>query len=133
MIDTNQSPIKEYKGGMDTLLDETVEFLNKANFHIMKELRNKFLLAMDNAYYLFGDRAFRKALYINKALFLGVSRVLCRFTKEQIRQKNKDMIMNHMNEAINMDGHFRGALSMATNDARNIKIVHDTVYQIIGE
>ncbi|MCI8506325.1 MAG: hypothetical protein HFI67_09090 [Lachnospiraceae bacterium] len=133
LIDTGRSPIKEYRGGMDALLDETVEFLNKADINLMKEIRSKFFLAMDHAYYLFGDRAFRKAIYINKALFLGVSRVLCRYTEEQIRKKDKKGIERCMDEAIEKEGAFRGALSMATNDAKNIKIVYDTVTKIIGE
>jgi len=133
LLDTDQSPAKEYKGGMDALLDETVEFLNQADLRLMKELRRKFFLAMDHAYYLFGDRAFRKAIYINKALFLGISRVLCRFSKEQIREKNRDEITKNLNEAIEREGELRGALSMATNNAKNIKIVYDTVSKIIGE
>ena len=118
---------------MDALLDETVEFLNQADLGLMKELRSKFFLAMDHAYYLFGDRAFRKAIYINKALFLGISRVLCRFSKEQTREKNRDEITKNLNEAIEREGELRGALSMATNNAKNIKIVYDTVSKIIGE
>ena len=133
LIDTNQSPIKEYKGGMDTLLDDTVEFLNKADFSLMKELRSKFFLAMDNAYYLFEDKAFRKAIYINKSLFLGISRVLCNFTMEEITLKNKNEIVQQLNDAINTEGEFKGALSMATNDAKNVKIVYNTVKEIIGE
>ncbi len=133
LIDTKQSPIKEYKSGMDVLLDGTVEFLNKTEIDIMIEIRNKFLLAMDNAYDLFGDKAFRKAIYINKALFLGVSRVLCQFSKEQIRKKDKAEIVKRMDEEIGKEGEFRGALSMATNDAKNIKIVYDTVKQIMGD
>jgi hypothetical protein len=133
LIDTNQSPIKEYKGGMDSLLDDTVEFLNKAGFSFMKELRSKFFLAMDNAYYLFGDNAFRKSVYINKSLFLGITRVLCNFTVEEITKKNKNKIVQQLNDAINTEGEFRGALSMATNDAKNIKVVYETIKKIIGE
>lgn len=133
LIDSKQSFVKEYKGGMDTLLDETVEFLNDASLDMMKEIRTKFIAAMDNAYYLFGHRAFRKAVYINKALFLGISRVLCKFTNEQIRQKNKEEIVKRVNEAVEQEGEFRSALSMGTNDAKRIKIVFDTVNQILGE
>lgn len=133
LLDTGRSPVKEYKGGMDVLLDETVEFLNKANLDLMKEIRSKFLRAMDHAYYLFGDRAFRKAAFINKALFLGISRVLCKFAEEEIRRKNRDEIAAGMARAIEKKVSFRNALSMGTNDAKNIKIVYDTVTKIIGE
>lgn len=133
LIDNEKSNTKEYKGGMDALLDETVELLNTLDLNTTIEIRNSFLRAMDNAYYLFGDRAFRKANYINKALFLGVSRVLCNFTINEIKEKDKNKIVDHMNKEINENGLFRGALSMATNDARNVKIVYDVVKYIIGE
>ena len=69
----------------------------------------------------------------NKSLFLGISRVLCNFTVEEITKKNKNRIVQQLNDAINTEGEFRGALSMATNDAKNIKIVYETVKKIIGE
>lgn len=133
LIEEDKSSVTEYKGGMDALLDETVELLNNVDLDTMKEIRNKFLTSMDGAYYLFGDRAFRKTNYINKALFLGVSRVLSRFTIEQIKEKDNEEIVCRMNEEMNNNELFKGALSMATNDARNVKIVYDVVKKIIGD
>ena len=133
LIDNNKSQTKEYKGGMDSLLDETVEFLNSADMELMKEIRGAFFVAMDNAYYLFGDNAFRKANYINKSLFLGVSRVLSKYKREEIAAKNAKEILDKLNDKIKNNVKFTNALSMATNDARNVKIVFDTVAQLIGE
>ncbi|MBQ8261694.1 MAG: DUF262 domain-containing protein [Lachnospiraceae bacterium] len=133
LIDTNKSTVTEYKGGMDLLLDETVEVLNQANVELLIEIRKKFLLSMDNAFYLFGDTAFRKANYINKALFLGISRVLSQYTFEEIKEKNKENIVAKLNDKIVNDIQFRNALSMATNDARNVKIVYDMVGAIMEE
>lgn len=133
LIDNNKSQTKEYKGGMDSLLDETVEFLNSADMELMKEIRGAFFVAMDNAYYLFGDNAFRKANYINKSLFLGVSRVLSKYKREEIAAKNAKEISDKLNDKIKNNVKFTNALSMATNDARNVKIVFDTVAQLIGE
>lgn len=132
LIDNGKSPICEYKGGMDLLLDETVEILNSADISLLVDIRKKFLTAMDNAFYLFGDRAFRKANYINKSLFLGVSRVLSKYTLEEIKEKNTEEIMANLNDNILNNEKFRGALSMATNDARNVKIVYDVVDTIMG-
>lgn len=39
------------------------------------DIGQHFFQAMDNAFYLFGNNAFRKASYANKAFFLGISRV----------------------------------------------------------
>lgn len=133
LIDNGKSNVNEYKGGMDSLLDETVELLNNADINLIKEIRNVFFVAMDNAFYLFGGNAFRKANYINKALFLGISRVLCKYSREIISQKDATTITKKLNEAIVNNVKFRNALSMATNDARNVKIVYDTVSEIIGE
>lgn len=131
LIDNKKSTVSEYKGGMDLLLDETVELLNLADVELLVDVRKKFFAAMDNAFYLFGDRAFRKANYINKALFLGVSRVLSKYTIEDVNRKNRAEIVEDMNEKINNNTIFRNALSMATNDARNVKVVYDTVDAIM--
>ena len=123
----------EYKGGMDELLDDTVEKLNAMDMEMFVEIRRHFLLAMDNAFYLFGANAFRKANYVNKALFLGVSRVLCDVTPQKLQEKKREEIAGQMQKQIADNEKFRNALSMATNDARNVKLVYDTVKKIVGE
>ena len=133
LIDNNKSQTKEYKGGMDSLLNETVELLNGADIELMKEIRNVFFVSMDNAFYLFGYNAFRKSNYINKSLFLGISRVLSKYTREEIKVKNAKEITESLNHEMQSNTKFRSALSMATNDARNVKIVYDTVDRLIGE
>lgn len=47
LIDTKKSTVNEYKGGMDLLLDETVEVLNQASVELLIKIRKKFLLSMD--------------------------------------------------------------------------------------
>lgn len=123
----------EYKGGMDELLNDTVEKLNAMEMERLVEIRKHFFLAMDNAFYLFGSNAFRKANYVNKALFLGVSRVLCDVTPQKLQEKRREEIAGQMQKQIMDNEKFRNALSMATNDARNVKLVYDTVKKIVGE
>lgn len=125
--------INEYKGGMDELLNNTVEIMNSLELKRFKEIRQHFFQAMDNAYYLFGDKAFRKANYINKSLFLGISRVLCDIAPQRLREKDKNKIAGQMQMEINDNERFKNALSMATNDARNVNYVYDNVKKIIGE
>lgn len=131
LLDRGKSSVKEYKSGMDALLDETVELLNAMNLKQLKGIRASFLETMDMAYYLFEERTFRKASFINKALFLGVSRVLCNYSMEDIKSRDREAIAERMNEQITYNAYFSGALSMATNDARNVKIVFDTVKKVI--
>lgn len=133
LIDHDESTVDEYKGGMSLLLDETVELLNQADIRLLADIRKKFIVSMENALYLFEDRAFRKSNYINKALFLGVSRVLSEYSIDEIKKKNKEKIASILNDKILNDVSFRGALSMATNDARNVKTVYDTVKAIVEE
>ncbi len=123
----------EYKGGMDELLDDTVEKLNALGLEKFKEIRQHFFQAMDNAFYLFGENAFRKANYVNKSLFLGISRVLCDITLQELCKKDKEWIAKQMQSEINENERFRNALSMATNDARNVNFVYKTVKEIVGE
>lgn len=125
--------INEYRGGMDELLNDTIEILNGLALDKFKEIRQHFFQAMDNAFYLFGGNAFRKANYVNKSLFLGISRVLCDITPQRLHEKDKDKIAGQMQMEINDNEKFRNALSMATNDARNVKLVYDTVKKIVGE
>lgn len=125
--------INEYKGVMNELLDETVEILNGLELNRFKEIRQRFFQAMNNAFYLFGDNTFRKANFINKALFLGISRVLCDIVPQKLYEKDRDEIERKMQREIKDNEKFRNALSMATNDVRNVNLVYDTVKKIIGE
>lgn len=133
LIDHGKSSVKEYKGGMDGLLDETVELLNRMDFNTIKEIRRSFLETMDNAFFLFGNNTFRKANYINKALFLGISRVLSCYPTEEIKGKDKETIAAHLKEEMAKNEKFNSALSMATNDARNVRTVYDVIKKIIEE
>ena len=100
----------EYKGGMDELLNDTVEKLNVMEMECFVEIRKHFLQAMDNAFYLFGSNAFRKANYVNKALFLGVSRVLCDVTPQRLQEKSKEEIAGQMQQQISDNEGFGGGL-----------------------
>lgn len=131
LIDMGLSTVQEYKGGMDELLDETVNILNRSEMALLKPLRQSFINAMVNAYCIFENNAFRKASYINKALFLGLSRVLRKYTPEQIKSMDIKLIRMKLENEIQKDGSFTNALSMATNDARNVNIVYRTISQIM--
>lgn len=132
LIDEGLSDIQEYKGGMDELLDDTVTSLNSADTSLLENLREDFFDSMINAYKIFGDSAFRKANFINKSLFLGLSRVLRKYQPEEIDRKDVQAIKNNLKQAILQDDIFSNALSMATNDARNVKIVFNKINEIVG-
>lgn len=116
---------------MDELLDDTVTSLNSADTSLLENLREDFFDSMINAYKIFGDSAFRKANFINKSLFLGLSRVLRKYQPEEIDRKDVQAIKNNLKQAILQDDIFSNALSMATNDARNVKIVFNKINEIM--
>lgn len=131
MQDHDYKDQKSYRGGMDNYLDNTVNLLNGMTQDELNEIGAAFLLAMENAYNVFGDRAFRKTKFINKALFLGVSRVFCdhRFEKGKICVE----IQKTVNTLLESNAEFTKALSLGTNDAKNIEYVYKTIKNIIRE
>ena len=114
----NQTP---YKGDMDSYLNNTVELLNKLTPEKFETIEYHFKTAMKNAYILFDTQAFRKTNYINKALFLSWSRVLCDI---QTNELQKYQIGNKLLEALKTEiasnDQYNKSLSMATNDVRNV-------------
>ena len=133
LIDEGLSDVQEYRGGMDELLDDTVTSLNSADTSLLEALRKNFFDSMVNAYKIFGDSAFRKASFINKSLFLGLSRVLRKYQPEELGEKDMQGIKSNLDRAIKEDDFFSNALSMATNDARNVKIVFNKINEIVGK
>lgn len=131
LIDYGISPVKEYKGGMDELLDNTVAVVNEADMGLFRSLRICFFNAMDNAYMIFKEKTFRKTNFINKSLFLGVTRVLREYPVYRIQKENVTKIRQDVELAINEDTNFASALSMATNDARNVDTVYKTIRKIV--
>lgn len=131
LIDTGQSTVPEYRGGMDELLDETVNILNTSDLNLFHSIRKNFFTAMKNSYVIFKDRAFRKVSNINKSLFLGLSRILRNYPCTEVEQWNTEEIRLRLTQRLNDDVNFSNALSMATNDARNVNLVYQTLENII--
>ena len=121
-----------YKGDMDQYLDGTVKLLNHTKEEEFDRVKAAFENAMVNAYVLFGDQAFRKASYINKALFLSWSRVLCDMTRETIKEKaSKADYKRILSDRIDKDVEYANALSMSTNDVKRVVFNYQTAKQII--
>ena len=83
---------KEYNGDVDDFLGNTIELLNNAKSKYDDIIINDFNKAMENAFLLFGSKSFRKINFINKALFVSLSRVLWKINTEKIKEelKNKE-------------------------------------------
>ena len=97
-------------------------------------IEDAFYNAMENAYYLFGDRAFRKSNYINKALFLSWSRVLCDLSTSKLKVNNiNNKLLNHLEDEIKTNSEYNNALSMATNDVRNVELSYAVAKRLLNE
>lgn len=130
--------IGEYKGEMDTVLDDFTDEVSLNDNFPFAECEADFKNAMINANYLFGRHAFRKVFkgfsndstrsLINKALFLAFSVVLSRFNPEDVKNKASqgewitklaDVIDNDTNESLEI----MKLISYGTNGAKNIRTV----------
>ena len=125
---------KPYRGDMDAYLNGTVEILNKLNESHFECIEDAFKTAMINAKLLFGDKAFRKASYINKALFLSWSRVLCDVDPVLLESKQiGTKLHDSLRTEIETNDVYSRALSMATNDVRNVELSHKIAATLLRE
>lgn len=125
-----------YRGGMDSFLDETVDFINNNRDLIDTEkIIKDFEKSMDLAYKVFGSRAFRKTDYINKSLFLALSRQLYRYDcDERLDDPNFSLhAIEKMENEIDKNASFNESLSMGTNDVKRIEIAYTESKRILKE
>ena len=122
LLDTNSGGQTPYKNDMDAYLDSTIELLNHLPQTKLDQIKQAFLNAMENAYLLFGDKAFRKAKLINKALFLSWSRVLCKYPPSEMKDPHLGASLSSaLEKEIQENTDYSDALSKGTNDARNLE------------
>jgi hypothetical protein len=88
---------------------------------------------MENAFLLFDAQAFRKASYINKSLFLSWSRILCDIPTEELREYQiGTKLRDALKKEIEINDQYSNAISMATNDARNVDFSYMTARRLLN-
>lgn len=125
----------KYTGNMDEFLDHAAESLNKMNEGERDSILKAFDHAMSNAFILFGSNAFRKTAFINKALFLSWSRLLCSIKSEAL---NNASLMGERGQAvlqarIRTDESYQRSISTATNDVWCVEKSFETAKEILRE
>lgn len=130
LLDQEISKKDEYKGGMGSFLDETIGLLNSLPESTLDKIQKDFIKAMENAYVLFGNQAFRKTNYINKALFLSLSRVLYKYSENELSLKKEDIVKSFKRE-LKDNEEYGNSLSMGTNDAKRINLALEVAEKII--
>jgi len=122
---------KDYQPDLDTFLNKSMASLKELSESKRLEIKSKFIAAMNAAYSLFGDDAFRKRFSrtdnrkpINKALFEAWSVSLARLTGENLQMliERRNQLLDEFILLLNNDFVFSNSLSSGTGDkARVIK------------
>jgi len=126
----------EYKGNMDEFLDLVTGYLNKnLKETLYRNIVAAFDTAMTNAYTLFGDKAFRKSSFINKALFLSWSRQLYKVDSDKLRSipSVASRAQGAHDRRINTSAGYYNAISTGTNDVENIKTAYAVAKEVLEE
>lgn len=124
-----------YNGKMDEFLDSVVEILNNEykTFPFSK-IEKDFIIAMKNAYTLFGEYAFRKVELdyniraknmINKSLFTAFSVLLSNFDQDIV--ESKDKLIKEFAYWLDRETYLFESITYGTNDRARI----DTTFLLI--
>lgn len=130
-----------YKKGMDTFLDQACSRLDKMTKKQLKYYKEKFSVAMKNAYLLFGNEAFRrvsnldtKRQPINKSLFTCTSVILSYYDYDKLNEYEwNDYVRDRLAKEIEQNFSFNESLSKGTGDPSRIKVQFQTMSKIIQE
>jgi uncharacterized protein with ParB-like and HNH nuclease domain len=139
-------PYTEYRATeFDSFLSDVMAEINEMNKEDINDLELKFTRAMDAAYKIFGNDAFRKRSRpdaprspINKALFESWSVNLSKLNTEQIQTliERKDQLKEGFVRLMNdreVEPKFESSISQGTGDTRKVKRRFSAIEQLIQE
>jgi hypothetical protein len=128
------------KETMDAFLTRATEYLDKhlsPNSTLEKKLREEFDRAMNNAYLLFGDHAFRKwplssenkGLF-NRALFEVWSVILADYDESKVVSQ-KERIIHDARKMMTEDLIFLRSISASTGDSKQVMTRFDKIRELM--
>lgn len=127
------------KPDLDNFLGNAMQSINNMNDSEIQGLENAFRDAMQKAYLVFGEYAFRKVFVesgrrnpINKALFETWSVCLQKYPID-ILKRCKDIIFELFIYVINKDKYFLDSITQGTGDVKKVQERFLTVEKIIRE
>jgi hypothetical protein len=136
------TPYTQYKvPDLDSFLNDKMAEINKMTEERRQELRQRFFRAMDAAYHIFENDAFRKRynktakrLSINKALFEAWAVNLDRLDDQQLLQltQYKEIVKEKFIALMNIP-EFEKAISQGTNTIAKVKYRFEAIAQLIDE
>jgi hypothetical protein len=122
--------LDDYNGNLSRLLDHAIDVFNDASDILLERLRIDFLTAMDNAYHLFDEYAFRKCLpehldpssmrrLINSAMFTAWSLALAEYPKADVKKIPRGLFAYYMANELSDNKKLWDAVSSNTNSSRH--------------
>jgi len=130
------------KKGRNYFLHEAMKKLNKIDENLVKEIEQKFCIAMEAAYNIFGEDTFRKILNnsskkspVNKALFEAWSVALSQLNEQEIeilinkKEKLKELFIQKMES----DPDFLQSISQAANKVQyRFYKIHEMIEEVLS-
>ena len=120
--------------GRNYFLHETMKRLNKIDSNLIKTIENQFTIAMQAAYNIFENAAFRKYLSspVNKSLFEAWSVTLSQLNPEQIEIliKNKEILKEKFIQKMKEDSNFLKSVSQVSS---KVQYRFEQIDQIVQE
>ena len=133
---------QNYTPELEKFLNINIAKLNKLNNIEREEIQTQFTKAMNTAWQVFEEDAFRKRFNLNdtrnpfnKALFEAWAVNLARLDDEETQQviQQKQILNNIFIDKLNTDKNFLKSISSGTADAKNVQKRFKTIHQIIQQ
>lgn len=129
--------VEQYRGNLEDYLNDVLIVLKKASKEKMNKYKSDFIKAMDYAYNIFGEKAFRKLdknhnyRQINKPLFDAVAVNLAKLEKEELDLllQRKEILLKRYEEALD-NTEFAQIISNSTAKIVNVRKRHETIAKL---
>lgn len=129
--------VEQYRGNLEDYLNDVLIVLKRASKEEMNKYRIAFIKAMDYAYQIFGEKAFRKLGedhnygQINKPLFDAVAVTLAKLEKEELDLlfQRKETLLKQYEETL-VNAEFAQSISNGTAKIVNVRKRHETISKL---
>lgn len=129
--------VEQYRGNLEDYLNDVLIVLKKASKEKMNKYKIDFIKAMDYAYNIFGEKAFRKLdknhnyRQINKPLFDAVAVNLAKLEKEELDLllQRKEILLKRYEEALD-NTEFAQIISNSTAKIVNVRKRYETISKL---
>jgi hypothetical protein len=127
---TDENPVGQYNGDMETTLDDFVDMLNKRTDQEVQKYISIYDNALKNAYHLFGDQCFRKVIpeslggrrsQVNKLMMLTLSVLLSKYQNSEIADMEFESLIQPIATLISDEEGLFETLTYSTNSKANIE------------